>query len=332
MTLARTTVALALLGLVLFAVSLALGPVALSPAAVFDGLFGHGDAASVLILQQIRLPRALLAAAIGAGLGMSGAALQGLLRNPLADPSIIGVSTLAGLGAVLAFYSGLAAWMPWALPVAAMAGAALDIALLFLLCGREGGNLSLILAGAGINSLGAALMALALNLSPSPFAVAELVFWLLGSLADRSLDHVMLAVPPILVGIAILARSGRALDALLLGDAVAESLGIDVGRARILVVIGTALAVGPGVAVAGAIGFVGLAVPHLLRPIVGSLPSRLLASSALGGAALVLGADILVRLVPTAAELKLGVVTSMLGAPLFLALLLRLRRAGGIDA
>jgi iron complex transport system permease protein len=320
-----TSLFLGMLALALFALSLTLGPVMLPPDRVVAGLFGWGSPGDTLILQQLRFPRAVLAAAIGAGLGMAGAALQGLLRNPLADPGVIGVSSTAGLGAVLAYYSGLGALVPLSLPLGAIAGALVAVGLLFLLCGRDAGTLTLILAGAGINSLAAALTALALNLSANPFAVAELVFWLLGSLTDRSLEHVWLAVPPILAGLAVLAGTGRALDALVLGEAVTLSLGFSVRRTRALVVAGTALAVGPGVAVAGAIGFVGLAVPHLVRPIIGHRPSLLLVPSALGGAALVLAADILVRLVPTAAELKLGVVTSMLGAPLFLALLLRLR-------
>jgi iron complex transport system permease protein len=323
---------LAALTLVLFVASLALGPVWLPPGEVVNGLFGHGAVSTVLILQQIRLPRSILAAVIGAGLGMAGAALQGLLRNPLADPGVIGVSTTAGLGAVIAFYTGWAVTVPLLLPLGAMAGALAAVGLLFLLSGRDAGTLTLVLAGAGINSLGAALTALALNLSPSPFAVAELVFWMLGSLADRSMEHVTLAVPPILVGLVLLGRTGRALDALVLGEEAAESLGVSVRHTRWLVVIGAALAVGPGVAVAGSIGFVGLAVPHLLRAIVGQRPSRLLFASALGGAALVLAADSFVRLVPTATELKLGVITSLVGAPLFLWLLMRLRRSGELYA
>lgn len=323
---------LALLTLALLAVSLSLGPVAIGPAQLLRGLAGTGDPAQVLILREIRLPRALLGAAIGAGLGMAGAALQGLLRNPLADPGVIGISATAGVGAVLAFYTGLAAAYPLALPLSALGGALVAVGLVFLLVRRDAGILTLILAGAGINSLASALTALALNLAPSPFAATEIMFWLMGSLADRSLEHVALAVPPILVGLALLARTGRPLDALILGESVSESLGFSVRRTRALVVIGAALAVGPGVAVAGAIGFVGLAVPHLLRPLVGQRPSRLLGVSALGGAALVLASDILVRLIPGATELKLGVLTALLGAPLFLVLVLRLRRQGAIHA
>jgi iron complex transport system permease protein len=266
-----------------------------------------------------------LAAGIGAGLGVAGAALQGLLRNPLADPGIVGISSCAGLGAGVAFYAGWAAIAPLLLPASAMAGAVVAVLLLLLLGGRGTGTLSLILAGAGISSIAGALTALALNLAPSPFALSDLVFWLLGSLDNRSLTEVWLALPAITLGLVILGRTGRALDALSLGEAVAASLGIAIGRVRIMLVLGTALAVGPGVAVAGSIGFVGLAVPHLLRGLIGQAPSRLLWPSALGGAALVLAADILVRLLPTTSELKLGVVTSLIGAPLFLAMLLKLR-------
>jgi iron complex transport system permease protein len=312
--------------------SIGIGPVDLASGDVLAGLFGRGDAATILIVQEIRLPRAILGAVIGAGLGASGAVLQGFLRNPLADPGVIGVSTTAGLGAVIAFYSGAAAAWSLALPLGAMAGAVVGVALLFALCGREAGPLTLVLAGAGISSFAAALTSLVLSLAPSPFAAAEIVFWMLGSLTDRSLDHVALAVPPILLGIVILWRTGRALDALTLGERVAASLGISLNRTRVAVIAGTALAVGAGVAVAGAIGFVGLAIPHLLRPLVGHQPSRLIGVSGLGGAALVLAADILVRVLPTTAEIKLGVVTALIGAPLFLVLVLRLRRQGEPDA
>ena len=198
---------------------------------------------------------------------------------------------------------------------------------LHVLAGREASVLTLILAGVAINSLATALTTLALNLAPNPYASLELFFWLLGSLADRSLDHVMLALPPMVLGGALLIGQGRALDALTLGEDVAASLGVNLAALRLGLVAGTALAVGAAVAVTGAVAFVGLIVPHLLRPLVGHQPSRLLAASALGGAALVLAADILVRLVPTGVELKLGVVTALMGAPFFLHLVVRTRRA-----
>ncbi len=201
------------------------------------------------------------------------------------------------------------------------------MALIYALAGRNSSVLTLILAGVAVNSFAGALTALALNLAPSPYAVLEIVFWLLGSLADRSMDHVALAAPLMAAGWALLLVGGRGLDALTLGEDTAESLGVDLGRLRVLVVLGTALAVGAAVSVSGVIGFVGLVVPHLLRPLVGHRPSRLLAASALGGAALVLAADVAVRILFPVPELKLGVLTALIGAPFFFALVLRSRRS-----
>ena len=276
---------------------------------------------------RIRLPRALLALLIGGGLGLSGAALQGYLRNPLAEPGLLGISGAAGLGAAIALYTGLSAAFPLALPLTALAGAALATLLVQALAGSGGSSITLILAGIAVASLTTALTSLVLNLSPNPFAAAEIVYWLLGSLADRSLVHVALAAPFILVGMAVLLTLGRALDALTLGEDAAASMGVTLGRTRTLAVAGTALAVGAGVSVAGAIGFVGLVVPHLLRPLVGALPSRLLPASALGGAALVLAADLAVRLIAPERDLKLGVLTALVGAPFFLWLVWRGRRS-----
>jgi len=308
----------------LFAVSLAVGsaPVLLAEA-VADLLAGR-DSLAALVLVEIRLPRALLAVMIGASLGLTGAAMQGLLRNPLAEPGIVGVSGCAALGAVVVFYSGLAALVPFALPLGGIAGALGAVALLYALAGPGAGTLTLILAGVALNALAAALTALALNLSPNPYATLEIVFWLMGSLADRSLAHVWLALPLMLAGWALVVTAGRPLDALSLGEDTARSLGFNLDRVRIQLVLGTALAVGSAVAVAGAIGFVGLVVPHLLRPLVGHQPSRLLGLSALGGAAITLAADIAVRLAG-GPELKLGVLTALIGAPFFLALVLRMR-------
>jgi iron complex transport system permease protein len=279
------------------------------------------------ILFEIRLPRALLAMLVGGALGLSGAALQGFLRNPLADAGIIGVSASAALGAVLALYTGLAAGLMLALPLGGLLGAGLSVALIYGLAGRDASILTLILAGVAVNSFAGALTALVLNLAPNPYAVLEIVFWLLGSLADRSFDHVWLALPFILAGGAWLLTTARALDALSLGEDAAQSLGFSMARLRLAVIGGTALCVGAAVAVSGAIGFVGLVVPHLLRPLAGQRPGALLGLSACGGAALLLAADIGVRLVPTQAELKLGVVTALVGGPFFLWLLLRTRRA-----
>lgn len=318
--------ALAALVIVLFALSLLVGPAALSPGESIRALLtGEGDAI-VLVMREIRLPRALLALLIGASLGLSGAALQGYLRNPLAEPGLLGVSASASFGAVIAIYSGLSLLFPLALPLLALAGAFASVFLVKLLSGRDAGTLAVILAGVAVTSLAGALTALALNLSPNPFAAMEIVFWMLGSLADRSMTHVMLAAPFILVGWAMLLALGRSLDSLTLGADAAASMGVNLGRVQLFAALGTAACVGASTAVAGAIGFVGLVVPHLLRPLVGAKPSRLLAASALGGAALLLAADVAVRVLMPGRELKLGVLTAIIGAPFFLWLVFKYRR------
>lgn len=277
-----------------------------------------------LILLQIRLPRTLLAALVGGGLGLSGAVLQGALRNPLADPGLLGITGTAGLGAALVFYWGVARHFAPALPLGGLAGAAIGAGCLLAFAGRAPSGPSLILAGVAVSALSAALLALALSLAPNPFALAEITFWLLGGLTDRSLIHVALAAPPILLGAAILLRLGPGLDALSLGEETAASLGVPVGRTLRLAAAGTALAAGAGAAVAGGIGFVGLVVPHLLRPLLGQRPAALLPASLLAGAALLLAADLLVRLapllLPLSQPLPLGVLTALLGAPFVVAI------------
>ncbi|WP_428700089.1 FecCD family ABC transporter permease [Stappia sp.] len=309
----------------LFVLSLATGQVWIDPRLLLSAI-GDTDGAEALILAEIRLPRALLGLSIGAILGLSGAVLQGFLRNPLAEPGLLGISATASLGAVVAIYAGLTLLHPYALPLCALLGALVAVTLLQMLVGRSNDVLVIILAGVALTSLAGALTSLALNLSSSPFAALEIVFWMLGSLTDRSMAHVGLALPFILLGGVLLGLTGRALDALALGADVARSLGISLTRTRILAVVGTAIGVGGATAVSGAIGFVGLIVPHLLRPLVGHRPGRLLPASALGGAAFLLAADILVRLVMPDRDLKLGVVTAILGAPFFLWLLIGLRR------
>lgn len=311
---------------VLFVLSLFVGRVALPLGHLILEPANAGTEMVRLILVEIRLPRAILAVLVGAALGLSGAALQGFLRNPLADAGVIGVSAAASFGAVLVLYSGLAASFALALPLGGLLGAGLSVALIYALAGRDASVLTLILAGVAVNSFAGALTALVLNLAPNPYAVLEIVFWLLGSLADRSFDQVWLAAPFILVGAALLLSSARALDALSLGEDVAQSLGFRLARVRFAVIGGTALCVGAAVAVTGAIGFVGLVIPHLLRPLASQRPGALLGLSAVGGAALLLAADIGVRLIQTSAELKLGVVTALIGGPFFLWLLLKTRR------
>ena len=284
-------------------------------------LLGDGTVATPdwLILTRLRLPRTVLAALVGGGLGLAGAVLQGALRNPLADPGLLGITGTAGLGSVVVFYWGLAQGFPPALPAGGLAGAAVGALALLGFAGRAASGPALILAGVAVSALSAALLALALTLAPNPFALAEITFWLLGGLQDRTLLHVALAAPPILLGMAVLLRLGPALDALSLGEDTAASLGIPIGRTLRLAALGTALTAGAAAAVAGGIGFVGLVVPHLLRPLLGERPGALLPAAVLTGAILLTSADMLVRvaplLLPLSQTLPLGVLTALLGAP-----------------
>ena len=300
-------------------------PLSLLAGRVWIDPFGPATPDAAIILGELRLPRAVLAMLVGAGLGAAGAAMQGYLRNPLADPGLFGIAPGAALGAVLSFWTGYAA-QPYALPAFALAGAALAMAALAAIAGRAAGVTLFTLAGMMLASLAGALMSLAISLSPTPFAMSEIVIWLMGALTDRGWREVWTAAPPILIGIAVLRMAGRGLDGLTLGEATARSLGVDPARLQWQLIVGVGLTVGAGVAVAGIIGFVGLMVPHMVRRFTDRRPSQLIVPSALGGALLVLVADCLCRIAPTAGELRLGVALSLLGAPFFLALLLRLRR------
>lgn len=317
--------ALTLLLVVLAAVSLLAGRVWLSPGEVLAALADPRPSLARVIVTEVRLPRLALALLVGGVLGLSGAVLQGLLRNPLAEPGLLGVSTGASLGAVIAIYYGFSAAFGLATPLFALGGAGMTIAVALALS-RGGGTLSLILAGVAVSTIAGAGVSLALNLAPSPFAAYEIMTWLMGSLVDRSWDHVQLAAPFILVGSALLLTTGRALDALALGERQAESLGVDVTRTRLLALLGTALGVGAATAVTGAVGFVGLLAPHLVRPLVGHRPGATLIPAALAGAAIVLTADIGTRLLPFGQTLQLGVLISVVGAPFFLRLVLHVRK------
>jgi iron complex transport system permease protein len=280
---------------------------------------------AAVILGELRLPRALLAVMIGGGLGAAGAAMQGYLRNPLADPGLFGIAPGAALGAVASLWFGYAA-SAWLLPLFALAGAAGAMALLALIAGRTGGIALFTLAGMMVASLAGALTSLAISLAPNAFAMSEIVSWLMGALTDRGWPDVWLAAPLTLAGIALLRMAGSALDALTLGEAAARSLGVSPGRLQALLIAGVGLTVGSGVAVAGVIGFVGLIVPHLVRPLTDRRPSSLIVPSALAGALLVLVADVVCRILPLVTELRLGIALSLIGAPFFLWLLLRMRR------
>ncbi|WP_309292477.1 iron ABC transporter permease [Azonexus sp.] len=298
--------------------SLAAGP---TPVGVFSGLSDwlQGlNTPAAMVIGDIRLPRTLLALAVGASLGLSGAALQGLLRNPLADPGLTGASQGAALGAAAVFYFGLFPAAGEVAPaVAGLLGAGLALLLMLSLAGSARTSL-VIMAGLAISTLAGAALATVLNFAPNPFAMQELVFWLLGSVSERSLKHLGFLLPALLVGGALIWRQRQLLVALSLGEQVAQSMGFALARGSRMIVLGTALLVGASVAIAGNIGFVGLIVPHLVRPLVAHRPDRLLLPSALFGAALVGLADICVRLLPPGREIQLGVLTSLIGTPLFI--------------
>jgi iron complex transport system permease protein len=308
-----------------FTLSLFIGPAEITSQDLLNIAAGTAPKGIYLIFTEIRLPRSVLAAAVGATLGLSGAALQGYLRNPLAEPGIIGVTSTAALFSVLTFYTGLGTSLALMIPIGGIIGAMFAVTLIHLLAGKDFNALTLILAGVAITSFSGAMLSLALNLSPNPFATYEVIFWMLGSLADKGFDQVALALPFMIVGWIFLFSTGNSLDALTLGEEEAISLGFDLLKIRTKIVIGTALSVGAATSICGAIGFVGLVVPHLLRPLVQSQPKLLLPLSTLGGATLVLFADILVRLLPFDTEIKLGVITALVGAPFFLVLLLKHR-------
>jgi iron complex transport system permease protein len=315
---ARVSLALAALSALALLAALWLGPTPLADP------FAN-DAATRTIVWEIRFPRALTAWIVGAALGVAGAALQGLLRNPLADAGVLGLSGFAALGAVLMFAFGAAAFAP----LGAIAFAFVAALLVTALGWRARGPASLVLIGVGLSSLAGGLIALALNLAPNPGALSDLVNWTLGSVEGRSLSDVLLAGGLLLAGGAFIFAARRGLQALTLGEEAAAAIGADLSRTRTLVVLGAACCVGGATAVAGVIGFVGIAAPHLVRALVGHDPARLLAPSALAGGALLVCADVAVRLLPTDTELKLGVAAALIGGPVFALIAARLAARGG---
>ena len=278
---------------------------------------------------QIRLPRALAAFVVGAALGISGAALQGLLRNPLAEPGVLGVSAFASLAATFVIYYGLAASNPWLVPLIAIAGALFATTIIALAAIKTRSVVTLILIGVGLSSFAGAAMSLLLNLAPNPFTLADMINWTLGSVANRSLEDLSLAAPFIGIGGLILYLNRRGLTALTLGEEAASGLGVNLKSLRIYVVLGAGLATGAAVSIAGAIGFVGIVAPHVIRPFVRHDPARALIPSALLAGIFLVLADIGVRIAPTQTELKLGVVAAIIGAPAFIFIAMKQYDRGG---
>ncbi len=321
----RLTLGLACAGLAAIVAACMLGSTPLPADRVLAALFGGADAGDRLVVWSIRLPRALAAFLVGAALGMSGAALQGLLRNPLAEPGVLGVSATAALAATFSLYYGLAALSPWVLPLAAIIGALAATAVLALAATRTHSVVTLILIGVGLSSFAGAAMSLLMNLAPNPFSLSDMINWMLGSVANRSANEIALTLPFIAVGMAIMLATGRGLSALTLGEDAASGVGLNLKTQRIATVLGAGLATGGSVALAGAIGFVGIVAPHLVRPFVNHDPARSLIPSALLGGLILVLADIGVRLIPTDNELKLGVVAALIGAPVFVWIAMRRR-------
>lgn len=309
----------ALMGVGLFGLGAAclLGSAALAPDRVLAALVGAGGPIETIIVWQVRAPRALAAFITGAALGLCGAALQGLLRNPLAEPGVLGVSACASLGAVATLSFGAAGAAAWALPLAAIAGALLATGVIAAAAARLSGTVTLVLIGVGLSSFAGALMALLMNLAPNPFTLADLVNWSLGSVANRSFADIGFSLPFIVAGAGLILASARGLTLLTLGEEAAQASGLDLRRQRLLVAVGAGLATGGAVALAGAIGFIGIIAAHLVRPLVRHDPGATLVPAALLGGALTLFADIAVRLIPSSTELKLGVAAALIGAPLF---------------
>jgi len=306
--------------------SLTIGPVDLEVMDLVKGIFGPNNDPVSIIVSELRLPRVLLGILIGSALGVSGAALQGVLRNPLADPGVIGVSASAALGAVIAIHLGVQLVWPLFIPIFAMGGALLATLILLAVSVRESSVLMLILVGIGISSLAMAGVSLVMNLAESPMSVRDMIMWMLGSLENRTTTDLFLALPFILFGWIMMINVGQGLNALSVGEDTAQSMGINLSMLKFRVVIGSAISVGAAVSVCGSIGFVGLVVPHMVRRLITKEPGDILFPSALMGGLLLTLADMLTRLPMPGATLQLGVVTSLIGAPIFLYIIYKTRK------
>jgi iron complex transport system permease protein len=325
----RVVPVLVILCLFALVASCLLGATPIETSRIVASAFGLGDAQAEVILWQIRMPRALAALTVGMALGASGAALQGLLRNPLAEPGVLGVSAMASLFATITIYWGLIEMSPLVLPAAAIGGALVATVLLVLVAPRVGSVVTLVLVGVGLSSLAGACMSLLLNFAPNPFSLSDMVNWMMGSVANRSFDDLAVAAPFWGIGLCILVMASPGLRALALGEEAATAVGLNLVRTRIAVVVGSALMTGAAVAVAGAVGFVGIVAPHLMRPLVGHDPAKALVPAALFGGLILVLADVIARLAPTEQELKLGVVAALIGAPVFILIAARRRSLDG---
>ncbi len=306
--------------------SLLFGRTDISVTDVVAGLFGHAEDPITIIIRELRLPRVLLGIVIGAAMGVSGAALQGVLRNPLADPGVVGVSASAALGAVIAIHLGLASIWPLSIPIFAMGGALAATVILFIISARESSVLMLILVGIGISSLAMAAISLVMNMAESPMSIRDMIMWMLGSLENRTVSDLMLALPFIIIGWVMMINIGQGLNALSIGEDTAQTMGIDIKSLKLRVVVGSAISVGAAVAVCGSIGFIGLIVPHMVRSLISNEPGRILLPSALMGGLLLVLADVVTRIPFLSTDLRLGVVTSIIGAPAFLYIIYKTRK------
>ena len=308
-----------------------LGSTPLGTRHILQALMGQGSPGDAIVLWEIRLPRAMAAYAVGAALGLSGAALQGLLRNPLAEPGVLGVSASASLFATFTLYFGFSAISSLVLPLAAVAGALVATSFLAVVALRVNSVIALILIGVGISSFSGALMTLLMNLAPNPFSLSDMINWMMGTVANRSFEDILFAAPFLILGAVLILSSGRDLSAFSLGEEAASGIGVSLTTVRMKIVFGTGFCTGAAVAIAGAVGFVGIVAPHLVRPHVDHEPSATLLPSALLGGVILVAADIFIRVAPTTTELKLGVVAALLGAPIFVWIAAQRMQGGNSD-
>ncbi len=321
---AAVLTALAVATALAFVLALGLGPVSIGPGDVVGILLG-ADAPGAAVVTELRLPRALLALVAGAGLAVAGAAMQAYFRNPLAEPGVTGVASGAAVGAVAVIVLGLDALGAWTRPVSAFCGALLVLVVVQAagLASRDRGATTVLLVGIALNAFCGAIMGALIANADDPQSVRGATFWLQGDLTTASWSDLAIAAGPVVVGVALVLAMTREIDALLLGDETASSMGVSVTRVRIQLLVVASVVVGSIVSVTGVIGFVGLVAPHIVRLTVGSDHRALLPGSALLGAAFLLGADTVARLAPAGTAWQTGVVTALVGSPVFLALVLR---------